>query len=101
MRTNCMTVKDDTIKLYRLESDEAKSERVVTNGLGHNVWSGTVKAVALEIDSTTLHDRSEAQKRLTALREAGEDFGVIDQDEPLEITEADLGLDPYDNSGSR
>ncbi len=91
-----MAVNDDTIKLYALQPEHSGSGKVETDGLGHNVWTGDVETGNFELDAPVVHQRSEAQRRLAALREAGEDSGLVDLDDPLEITEEDLGCNPYE-----
>ncbi|MEE8157376.1 MAG: hypothetical protein V3T51_04410 [Gammaproteobacteria bacterium] len=92
-----MALKDDTVRLYGLQPGNTGSSKLETDGLGHNVWTGDVETGNFELDSPVVHQKSEAQRRLAALREAGEDFGLVDIDDPLEITEEeDLGCNPYE-----
>lgn len=91
-----MALKDDTVRLYGLRPESIGSSKLETDGLGNNVWTGDVETGNFELDSPVVHQRSEAQRRLAALREAGEDFGLVDLDDPLEISEEDLGCNPYE-----
>ncbi len=91
-----MASNDDTVRLYGLRPENTGSSKLETDGLGHNVWTGDVETGNFELDSPVVHKKSEAQRRLVALREAGEDFGLVDIDDPLEISEEDLGCNPYE-----
>ncbi len=81
-------------------SDEYATDsrgRVATNGLGHQVWEGTIRTVKLSLMKTGLFYKSEAQQRLMELRDR-------DSDElSLEPTVEDTGggFDPYNSSRKR
>lgn len=72
---------------------EERRGQVVTNGLGHQVWEGTVRTVKLSLMKTGLFYKSEKQQRLLELRE-GEGLSLESDPEK----EDGGGFDPYNSS---
>lgn len=75
-----------------LEPEYSDSGRVVVDERGHNVWEGTIRTEALELDDT--------EWRLRQL-EAGEPSRPASggDPEPPAASEVGRGFDPYNSSG--
>ena len=73
--------------------------RVVKDDMGRQSWQGTIRTVKLSLMKTGIFFRSEAQQRLTKLREAANDNADSGQSEELDITDDSSGSDPYNSGG--
>ena len=71
--------------------------RVVVDERGRSIWEGTIRTVKLSLMQTGIFCRSEMQKRLTMLRELGQDKSTEEIQDELEIMDASPGFDPYDS----